>query len=114
MTKNENTIRNGFRVYVNIAQGRIDNIQNLREEQLTALFAFFEHMTGIRQTSSKRKSSAEMFLILGSMRFDTDEISTFMRIEKSSVRSIKSRIAGNRKTVKLIREFLDISHIETD
>lgn len=114
MTMNENTIRNVFRVYVNIAQGRIDHMQKIREEQMTALLAFFEHMTGIRQTFTNRKTSTEMFLILDSMGFDTYEISIFMGIEKSSVRSIKSRIAGSRKTVKLIHEFLDISCMETD
>lgn len=40
MTKIENAIIDGFRVYVNIAQGRIDRMSELNEGQRSALFAF--------------------------------------------------------------------------
>lgn len=107
MTKIENAIIDGFRVYVNIAQGRIDRMSELNEGQRSALFAFFEHMTGIRHVYDIRRSSSEMFLILSSMGFCTKRISDFMGVGESSVRSIKSRIAGNRTVVEMIREFLD-------
>ena len=109
MTKIENAIIDGFRVYVNIAQGRIDRMSELNEGQRSALFAFFEHMTGIRHVYDIRRSSSEMFLILSSMGFCTKRISDFMGVGESSVRSIKSRIAGNRTVVEMIREFLDIT-----
>lgn len=34
-----------------------------------------------------------------------------MGVGESSVRSIKSRIAGNRTVVEMIREFLDITSV---
>ena len=80
MTKIENAIIDGFRVYVNIAQGRIDRMSELNEGQRSALFAFFEHMTGIRHVYDIRRSSSEMFLILSSMGFCTKRISDFMGV----------------------------------